>query len=161
MSYPKQVYAIQHKVTRRIYIGSSECPSKRYMSHIYNLRKGKHPVEDMQDDFDKYGEAYAFYILDEMKGLCDRKKEYEWMKRYNTFVRGVGYNYKDREEKTLYFNSLPSYSEGLPMPFDKGEELPLKDEYIAEITKMITECTDLSLLDLVHKILKKSGCDRR
>ena len=31
------------------------------------LRNGKHSVEDMQDDFIKYGEDYSFFILDEIQ----------------------------------------------------------------------------------------------
>ena len=41
-SYPKKVYAIQHNVTGRIYVGSTKNTTKRYLSHMAELRKGTH-----------------------------------------------------------------------------------------------------------------------
>lgn len=97
MKLPRKVYAIQHNVTGRIYIGSSFKAEKRYHNHMCRLRHGKHHIEDMQKDFDQFGENYSFTILDVIRDFKERNKEYEWMQRFNTFVRGVGYNYKDHK----------------------------------------------------------------
>lgn len=97
MRFPRKVYAIRHNVTGRMYIGSSWDVERRYRNHINLLRQGKHTVEDMQKDFDEYGDNYSFSILDVIRNFEDRNKEYEWMQRFNTFVRGVGYNYKDHK----------------------------------------------------------------
>ena len=35
MDFPRKVYAIQHNVTERIYIGSSRKVKDRYMNHMY------------------------------------------------------------------------------------------------------------------------------
>lgn len=98
MVVPRKVYAIQHNVTKRIYIGSSKDAQKRYLNHMYRLRQGKHHIEDMQKDFDEYGENYSLFILDDIQEFAERGKEYEWMHRLNTFTRGIGYNYKDHKK---------------------------------------------------------------
>lgn len=107
MQLPRKVYAIQHNITKRIYIGSSKDVEKRYKSHIWSLRAGNHLVDDMQADFDEYGEDFSVFILDEILRYEDRFVEYEWMKKYNTFVRGVGYNYGDKRKITPNLLTIP------------------------------------------------------
>jgi hypothetical protein len=51
----------------------------------------------MQADFDKYGEDYTFTILEDAIEFKDKGKEYEWMEKYQSNVRGIGYNYKDQK----------------------------------------------------------------
>ena len=154
----KKIYAIQHNKTKRIYIGSSIRPEERYMNHIYNLRTGKHPVEDMQEDFDKHGENYSFFILDEDMGFNERHKEYELMRKYNTTERGLGYNYKEKE-KAYSKASMPVLSR-LPIDVSETEEFSkIKNSYTTKIINMISGCNDISLLDLVCKVLEKSLCN--
>lgn len=66
------------------------------------LHLGKHPIEDMQKDFDEYGEDYSFLVLDDILEYADKNKEYEWMRKFNSFTRGIGYNYKDHYAKYLF-----------------------------------------------------------
>lgn len=95
MKIPRTVYAIQHNETKKIYIGSSTDVEKRYWSHIYQLRRQKHSVEDMQKDFNDYGENYSLFVLEEINSFEERNKEYEWMEKLKTHIRSIGYNYKD------------------------------------------------------------------
>ena len=104
MRYPRKVYAIRHNVTNRVYIGSSYHVDHRFKSHLYKLRAHKHHVEDMQEDFDKYGEDYTLTILDDIAWRSEKDKEYEWMKKYQSHIRGIGYNYKDH---SFYPNVVP------------------------------------------------------
>ena len=60
--FPRTVYAIQHNITKRIYVGSSNDIESRYWSHMSALSNHRHNVEDMQSDFDKYGENYSLFI---------------------------------------------------------------------------------------------------
>ena len=90
MDYPRFIYAIQHNESKRMYIGITRNVKRRYLNHIYALRSGKHSIEDMQKDFDEYGENYTLFVLE------DLDKEYEYMREYQTYVRGIGYNYKDK-----------------------------------------------------------------
>lgn len=54
MKLPRIIYAIQHNVTKRIYVGSSANVENRYWNHMNNLRNHKHNIEDMQSDYDNY-----------------------------------------------------------------------------------------------------------
>lgn len=114
MDLPRKIYAIQHNVTKRIYIGSSKNVNQRYLNHIYILRAGKHHVEDLQRDFLEHGEDFSLFILDEINTWEERVKEYEWMRKYNTFERGIGYNYMDRGKEMACIRNTPPYKEGLP-----------------------------------------------
>jgi hypothetical protein len=141
---PRKVYAIQHKKTKRIYIGSSKNPEERWSNHLCRLRLGKHCVEEMQNDFDRYGEDYSFLILDEITSFEDRKKEYEWMKKYNSTNRKFGYNYKDKERQ---------HSREHP-----GAEIRAIEEKkfcIKAITDMLSRSDDMSLLRLCYSWLTK------
>ena len=95
MTIPREIYAIKHNVTKRIYVGSTKYPQKRFASHLSMLRNGKHPVEDMQKDFDEYGEDFTFFILGVIPKFEDRNREYELMMLLESNIRGKGYNYKD------------------------------------------------------------------
>lgn len=95
MKLPRTVYLIRHNKTNRVYIGSSADPSRRFKDHIWNLRRGKHPVEDMQFDFDTYGEDYSIEYLEVINAYEDGMHEYDWMEKYSSHIRGIGYNYKD------------------------------------------------------------------
>ena len=92
---PKQVYAMQHKVTKRIYIGKSSNVQQRIQSHLSELRSGRHTVELMQEDVNKYGCDFDFFILDTIDGYKDYHKEHDWMDKLNTGDKACGYNYKD------------------------------------------------------------------
>ena len=95
MNFPRKVYAIRHNKTNRVYVGSSSRVDNRFKEHMCALRNGRHSVEDMQADFEKYGEDYSFTVLDEIATYEDRLKEYDWMKKYRSYDKQFGYNYKD------------------------------------------------------------------
>lgn len=95
MKYPRKVYCIRHNPTERVYIGSSANADRRIGAHISALRRGEHINEDMQADYNRYGEDYTITILDSIADESEKNKEYEWMKMYESNVRGKGYNYND------------------------------------------------------------------
>lgn len=108
IKFPRTVYAIQHNITKRIYVGSSNDIESIYRSHMSALRNHRHNVEDMQSDFDKYGENYSLFILDEIKEFSEIGKKYEWMGILKSNIRGTGYNYKNNAKpfkKTLPLKS--------------------------------------------------------
>lgn len=95
MDFPRTVYAIKHNQTNKVYVGSSQNVAKRIRAHLNQLNAGAHSVEDMQTDFERYGEDFSVLILDEISTYSERYKEYMWMIRLGSNVRGKGYNYKD------------------------------------------------------------------
>lgn len=95
MEIPRCVYLLLNTITGKCYVGSSGNPNLRFSGHLSNLRRHRHPVEDMQSDYDKYGECFQLILLEVIETFDDRKKEYEWMRKLNTTDRCYGYNYKD------------------------------------------------------------------
>lgn len=110
--YPRKVYAIQHNQTKRIYIGSSKDVETRYMTHIEALKARKHLSVEMQQDFDAYGNDFSLYVLDTISNRKENKKEYEWMRKYQTNDPEFGYNRKDPAMKTI--RATIPIKEGLP-----------------------------------------------
>lgn len=143
MILPRKVYAIRHDTTQKIYVGSTENVERRFAQHLSRLRCGTHPVEDMQKDYDSFGAKFSLFILDEIVRHEDREKEYVWMKKLNSHIRGVGYNYNDQEKAILQADVFGGVN---PSPMT---------ELICEITDRILRCDDPALLDLVLRILKK------
>lgn len=90
----EQVYMIRHNVTGRMYIGRSKQMKSRVAAHFYMLRAGRHPVEDMQKDFNEYGNDFTVSVLGEVNNGCLRL-ETEMMDKYQSTIRGIGYNYND------------------------------------------------------------------
>lgn len=155
MDLPRKIYAIQHNVTKRIYIGSTKDVRSRYLAHIHNLRNGKHPNEDMQEDFETHGENYSLFILDEITKFEDRKKEYEYMRQYKTHIRGIGYNYNDhavKQESEHVNNSVP-LMDGIPEQYNAA--ISMREQYRSKIAELVGRCQDLSLLDFVFQLLDK------
>lgn len=97
MKFPRKVYAIRHNATNRVYIGSSCHVDKRFYEHLSALKAHRHPVGDMQEDFDKYGDDFTLTVLDHIASISEKDKEYEWMDKNQSYIRGVGYNYKDKK----------------------------------------------------------------
>jgi CRISPR/Cas system CMR-associated protein Cmr1 (group 7 of RAMP superfamily) len=95
--YPRSIYKITHIPTGRVYVGSSHNPEFRLKSHLSALRNGRHPVEDMQADFDELGENYNFSIIGRIEDESEDHKEYDCMLECNSNMRGIGYNYKDKK----------------------------------------------------------------
>lgn len=118
MNFPRHVYAIQHNITGRIYVGSSTNVSKRYRMHMALLRNGKHTNTGMQEDFNAFGENFTLFILDIATDNSQRSKEYDWMCKLRTNNPKVGYNSNDP-----YFRgkSEVPFSEGIPIPNDTKE----------------------------------------
>lgn len=150
MEFPRTIYAIQHNETKRIYIGSTKNVETRYQSHIGALRRGKHTVEDMQEDFDKYGENYSLFILEEIKEFKDKIKEYEWMRKYKTMERSTGYNYKDKASAMRFLQNYPPYAEGLPSTANV-----VTKEDLHELIETLTESQIVYVHTLVSMMFKE------
>lgn len=111
--YPRQIYAIQHTVTGRIYVGSTDSIQSRYKSHLSLLKSGRHKNKEMQYDFDTYGNHYSVFVLDEIKSIEDSGLETEWMDRLKTYDTRIGYNHDD-----------PHYRKSSEIPVMNGVPVP-------------------------------------
>ena len=118
------IYAIQHNITKKIYIGKTKNVEKRYFTHLYELRKNKHKCQDMQKDFYKFGEDFSVYVLEEIENgkeeeyyngrliPRDRIREVYWMEKYNTLTDG--YNVQDFQSKKMLNPKNFPFKQGLP-----------------------------------------------
>lgn len=92
------IYVIECKGSNRRYVGRTRQPLLRKRLHINPLRKGNHSNEQMQNDFNLYGEdSFSFKVIDTCKEeiKVGAAKEKEWMERYKSYDINFGYNYKD------------------------------------------------------------------
>lgn len=96
MIFPRDIYAIKHNVTNRIYVGSTHNLRSRLYAHMSCLRNGKHSNASMQLDFDKYGESYTFYLIEKIHSFGERNKESLYMDALNTRKEETGYNTTDQ-----------------------------------------------------------------
>lgn len=104
------VYAIQHNKTKKIYIGSTKrLVTERIKDHIRNLRNDTHTCENLQNDFNEYGEDFTFFVLEEGENqnvqhpyrktnsyiMQKALSEYIWMDKYDSINPEYGYNSQD------------------------------------------------------------------
>ena len=129
------IYALEYNPTKKLYIGSSSKVRDRYKSHIENLRKRKHASKELQADYNKHGEDFSVYILEEVKDgnrqiewgikkmTLVRAKEYEWMKKYDTV--NTGYNKQDWQAikaiETFEKNVFPLKNGKPPLPYGREQ----------------------------------------
>lgn len=100
MSQTKIIYAIQHNVTKRIYVGSCNHADSRIKKHMNALLRGCHTNKELQGDFDKYGMEFSFYKLDEVDSEIQFKEEKRWQNALRSNEPKTGYNLA-RQEKPI------------------------------------------------------------
>lgn len=137
-----EVYMIRHNVTGRMYIGRSGKLQKRIYQHLCLLRAGKHPVEDMQKDFDEYGEDFTISVLG-AENISNRYFEIEMMEKYRSIERGIGYNYKDPHVTNRKCNEK------------KKQGSPAKEDLINLIEQM-TDIETVYAYTFLSKLFKKA-----
>ena len=119
MAAIKYVYAIQHNVTKRVYVGCTQNIECRYLAHLIALRGHRHKSKRMQEDFDKYGSDFTVIKLDEVKEDVVRinkrwysahtLKEIAWMMKFNSVE--TGYNNQDRVAKRTIAAHLVNFED--------------------------------------------------
>ena len=61
------VYAILNTGNSKVYIGSNENVYRCWERHQLNLKRGKHPIYCLQQDWNKYGKgAFAYFLVEEV-----------------------------------------------------------------------------------------------
>ena len=104
MKNPREVYRLIHKPTGKIYVGSSRDPWLRIYNHVSALKRGEHPNEAMQKDFNQYGGEYDVAILDTIRCREDNNKEFLWMDALRTREAPFGYNVNDHSKGSDIYN---------------------------------------------------------
>ncbi len=110
-----EIYAIKNTITGRLYIGASADARRRYLDHVSLLRRHKHKIELLQEDFDRCGvDAFKLYVIAQ-KG--DHFDERYWQAFFRTNDPEYGYNYKDIHNRAKAIEDFPEI------------ENPLKDHW--------------------------------
>lgn len=106
------IYAIRCTENGKIYIGRTTNLEKRITQHFQELKSGRHSNKVMTEDYKKYGkDKFEVYLLETNISYQERGKEYEYMKKYNTYDRKYGYNFND---KSKYPKKKIEIIKGLP-----------------------------------------------
>lgn len=104
------IYKIECTVNHKRYIGRTLCPSCRCNTHLKALKHNRHLVEDLQSDFNRYGEEnFSFMVLQcyqtPVKHLWGQYSngyyEKECMRMFRSYDRRYGYNYKDQMARVI------------------------------------------------------------
>lgn len=120
MSDTMDIYAIQHNVTGRIYVGITENVDRRVKAHMADLRKHRHINYALQEDYDKYGYDYSVYILEFNVLRQDRWKEKYYIEILNTDDDRIGYNGRDPRYSKAKGDAGWRFADGTPKV--KGKE---------------------------------------
>lgn len=117
------IYAIQHNVTQRVYVGCTERDIKfRFQDHIKELKGRRHKSGVMQADFDEYGADFSIFLLEqgENRTIWIGKKFYTlaglkekgWMKKLDSV--NSGYNTQDLLAKRMIRSNQVNLEEYVP-----------------------------------------------
>lgn len=107
------VYAFQHNVTKRIYVGCTG-NTGRIRAHFSKAKNLKHHVPLVNSDCENYGFNFTAYALEIIS--CERANETydaekKWMHYFNTGDPECGYNYLDKKAQKRSIDSFPIYDE--------------------------------------------------
>lgn len=94
----KTIYAMQHNVTKRIYVGSCNNADIRIKKHIHDLLRGCHTNKELQKDFDKYGMEFSFYHIDRVQADKQFEQERKWQNALRSNEKTTGYNLSKQEK---------------------------------------------------------------
>lgn len=106
------IYAIRCKQNGKLYIGRTTRLDNRIKSHFCELKTERHNNKLLVEDYKKFGrENFEVYVLEENVPYSKRGKEYEYMRKYNSFDKEFGYNKGDIKKKEVskieYIYELP------------------------------------------------------
>lgn len=65
-------------------------------------------MEDLQADYNRYGENFIISLLDEVSCYAEKNKEFTWQIKLGTLDRRRGYNYKDPVTKWYNRGQTPT-----------------------------------------------------
>lgn len=155
MEFESYIYKIECKANKKVYIGKTFNPERRWKLHINSLRRGKHPIEDLQRDYERYGEsAFAFSLICRSAHTCidgirniDSIEEKRQMEHYKSYLRECGYNYRDP-----YF--YPNNTKRKAPDFGSVEE---ENETIYDNVKRAADRRGLTISELEKKAGLKNG----
>lgn len=93
------IYMIKNCINGKVYIGKSFDIKRRWSNHRYELNKGVHVNNHLQNAWNKYGEScFDFIIVEECNEDDLNNKEIYWIKETDAYYKG--YNQTEGGEGT-------------------------------------------------------------
>jgi len=113
------VYAIRHELTGKVYVGCTKDVERRIKEHLRLLKANNHPIKQMQDDYNRYGGEYSYYILFNAYAAYDAfLMERHFMTLLDSRNPQNGYNSQDNSNNF----SLSQFRKKSATKLLKGEE---------------------------------------
>lgn len=97
------IYAFQHNVTKRIYVGCTGNMG-RIPTHLSAAKRFKHPIPLVNEDCKNYGLDFSVYMLEVIPCKYPNEAfdaEKKWMHYFNTGDPEYGYNYLDKKQGSV------------------------------------------------------------
>lgn len=96
----RDIYVITYLPTGKKYVGKSKDVKQRFKTHYYSLREHRHPSQEFQNDYDKFGgdrKSFKVEVIDyQFAYFSDRyDPEHSAMIKLKTYDERYGYNTHD------------------------------------------------------------------
>lgn len=103
ISRTPSIYQIRHIESGRVYVGSTNDPSKRWKAHRRELDRGTHHSEYLQRAWNKYGtDAFVFEIIEPVLFIEDLiSREQYWIDALHACDEDHGFNCAPTAGSTL------------------------------------------------------------
>ena len=151
------IYCFLNVKNKKRYIGKTVNIKKRYMDHIYSLRRKDHINKYFQNSWYRYGEdSFKFIILE----ACSREelstKEKYYIKLWKSNLHNKGYNLSEggdggnnRRGRPLTEEQQEKQTRNTPRGSIQHSS-KLTDELVLKIKNMVLEFSDISLSKLFN-----------
>lgn len=125
------VYLWRNKVTRKVYVGSSNNLARRQMQHVKSLNARKHHNIHFQRSWNKHGsDCFEFKVLERcLPGRLEEREQY-WIDRLSAHDSSLGYNINPLSNSPAELMSLPEVRKSISVAL-KGRVFT--DEWRAKI----------------------------
>lgn len=94
------IYLITNITNNRNYVGKSTNVNRRWSTHLTMLNNKEHHNEELQKDWDEYGEAYFTFKIIE---LCPEEmlsnRERHWIDMFNALDNGYNHNQRGKKKQ--------------------------------------------------------------
>jgi len=119
------IYVILCNITKKVYVGATINPKRRWNTHKRTLRKNKHHSKKLQNAWNKYGEnSFSFNKVEE---FIDEdilvNKEQSWIDNLNSYYQG----YNGRAEAETGAWAQAKNSKKYILRFLDGQEKEIKN----------------------------------
>ena len=86
------IYKIINTINGKVYIGQTNDIERRRNQHFSALQSGQHENKDMQQDFNRWPDAFTFEVVEECFLSMLNTREKYWIDYFKSAEKRYGYN---------------------------------------------------------------------